>query len=146
MSENCMTAHISEFPVGTYKKAHRHGAGAHVVIIGGEGYSLMWPEGEEPKRFDWNDGSVVVPPEEWFHQHFNTGAKPARYLALKRGAASIRALGARRVTASTKAPQAAATRSNTRMKIRRSGGCSRRNSPRMASRAACRRLAAKASA
>jgi oxalate decarboxylase/phosphoglucose isomerase-like protein (cupin superfamily)/mannose-6-phosphate isomerase-like protein (cupin superfamily) len=83
ISSNVMAAHIAEFDVGTYKKAHRHEAGAHVVVVSGEGYSLMWPPGAQPMRFDWRDGSVISPPEGWFHQHMNIGSTPARYLALR---------------------------------------------------------------
>ncbi len=83
MANNLMSAHISEFPVGTYKKAHRHAAGSHVIVLSGEGYSMMWPEGQSFNRYDWHEFSVFVPPDMWFHQHFNKGAKSARYLALK---------------------------------------------------------------
>ena len=42
LADSNMHAHISEIQTGTYKKAHRHGAGAHVFTVTGKGYSLLW--------------------------------------------------------------------------------------------------------
>jgi oxalate decarboxylase/phosphoglucose isomerase-like protein (cupin superfamily) len=77
-----MSCHMSAFPPRTYKKAHRHGPGRVIVIPAGEGYSIMWEEGKEKVVVPWQEASVFVPPQKWFHQHFNIGASPARYLAL----------------------------------------------------------------
>ncbi len=90
LAKGSMNCHISQFPVGTYKKAHCHGPGAHVIIMSGAGYSMMWPEGAEPKRYEWKVGAMIVPPNLWFHQHFNTATTPSRYLAFKHEVVSIR--------------------------------------------------------
>ncbi len=86
LASNTMKVHIAEFAVGTYKKAHRHGPGAHILILKGTGYSLMWPPGTEPRRFNWRPGTLVSPPAGWFHQHFNTGPEPVFHLAFHRAA------------------------------------------------------------
>ncbi len=86
MADNMVASHISEFPTGTYKKAHRHGSGAHLMVVGGVGFSLLWREGEERIKADWQKGSMYLSGGggggEWFHQHFNAGAEPARYLVM----------------------------------------------------------------
>ena len=33
---------------------------------------------------------MIVPPNMWFHQHFNTGTTPARYMAFKAEGVAIR--------------------------------------------------------
>jgi hypothetical protein len=86
LAEGAIQGHISEFPSGTYKKAHRHNAGAHIWCVTGHGYSLLWKDGEDPvasKRVDWKPGVLFAPPDgPTYHQHFNTAPSPARYLAL----------------------------------------------------------------
>ena len=47
LADGNMHAHISEIQSGTYKKAHRHGPGAHIFNVTGTGYSLLWVEGEK---------------------------------------------------------------------------------------------------
>jgi oxalate decarboxylase/phosphoglucose isomerase-like protein (cupin superfamily) len=72
-------------PSGTYKPAHYHGAGAIIVIPGGEGFSLMWPvfdESAEKMFVPWHEGSMFGPPNLWYHQHMNSGPEPTRYITL----------------------------------------------------------------
>ncbi|MGH9086557.1 MAG: hypothetical protein ACRDYZ_00305 [Acidimicrobiales bacterium] len=86
LAEATMHAHMSEMPVGTYKKGHRHGTDFHVFTVDGHGYSLLWYEGDEDfKRIDWRHGVVYAPADQQFHQHFNTAPHPARYLAVAYG-------------------------------------------------------------
>jgi uncharacterized RmlC-like cupin family protein len=76
-----MYSHVSEFQAGKYKKGHRHLSGANILILSGEGYSLLWHDNEEERiRIDWQQGSVFTPPTMWYHQHFNTSDEPARYV------------------------------------------------------------------
>jgi hypothetical protein len=86
LADGVLHAHISEMPVGTYKKAHRHAPDVHIYIIAGEGYSLVWFEGDaEMSRIDWKPGWIFAPADMMFHQHFNSSAEPVRYMAFTQG-------------------------------------------------------------
>src|SRR5229473_77907 len=91
LADSTMHAHISEFGVGTYKKAHRHDAGAHIFCVTGHGYSLLWKDGEDPVdnvRVDWKPGTLYAPPDgPTYHQHFNTAGVPSRYFVMSYGGA-----------------------------------------------------------
>src|SRR5471032_606821 len=67
LAEGTIHAHSSQMPVGTYKKAHRHGADFHVFAVTGHGYSLLWYDGEKDfVRIDWQHGVVFAPPDQMF--------------------------------------------------------------------------------
>ena len=60
------------------------GAGSRNIKL--IGYTIMWYDGDDKfERYEWKHGFVFAPPEGMFHQHFNTGSEPARYLAVLLG-------------------------------------------------------------
>lgn len=85
-----INSHISRFQPGTYKKAHRHGPGAHLYIVQGVGY-VHTQRGNEPRiKCDWQEDSLYLSgagPGLWLHQHHNVGETPAAYLVLGTNAA-----------------------------------------------------------
>ena len=76
-----MHAHISEIASATYKKAHRHGDGTHVLTLSGNGYSLLWNDDGDFTRVDWKHGVMFPPRAGQFHQHFVTSESASRYVA-----------------------------------------------------------------
>lgn len=86
LGETTMAAHVSEVGAGNYKKAHVHGAGAHIIQLSDGGYSLYWHEGDPAlRRVDWKFGMLHSPGDDEWHQHFNVADGGGRYLAIGYG-------------------------------------------------------------
>jgi mannose-6-phosphate isomerase-like protein (cupin superfamily) len=85
LANGVLGSHILEFPGGVFSKLHRHGPGAHVLWLKGDGYSLLWPDGGERRHESWGPGTMLVPPSWWWHMHAVTSREPAVHLALRVG-------------------------------------------------------------
>jgi quercetin dioxygenase-like cupin family protein len=83
LGEGVLGCHIHEVPIGTYDQAHRHYAGAMVLIIEGKGYDLAWFDGEKKQKFDFKPGSIFSPGARMYHQHFNSGKMPLKQVAMR---------------------------------------------------------------
>jgi quercetin dioxygenase-like cupin family protein len=75
--------HIQEFPPGSRSTFHRHGPGAIVCVTRGEGFAMVWREGEERTRFEIKPGSIYSPGDLMYHGHFNTGHTTLRHFAMR---------------------------------------------------------------
>ncbi len=84
MSSTSIGMHVMSASEGTYVTAHRHGAGAHVIVVAGEGYELLFMEGEPaPRKVNASPYAVVAPKHNEYHQHFNSGHGEYRMLAFR---------------------------------------------------------------
>ena len=75
--------HVQEFPAGSRSTFHRHGPGAIVCVTQGEGFAMVWREGEERTRFEIKSGSIYSPGDLMYHGHFNTGHNTLRHFAMR---------------------------------------------------------------
>lgn len=79
-----LSLHMSQVPPKQFKKAHRHSNGSVFLLLSGTGYTLTWPARADHRRqrIDFKAGTLFAPPPYWYHQHFNPGPEPVRYLSI----------------------------------------------------------------
>lgn len=77
-------AHISQIPSAKSKPPHHHINEAFIYILSGKGYTRIYEqEGGPEKRYEWQPGSLLSIPLNYYHQHVNTDPEnPALYLAV----------------------------------------------------------------
>lgn len=82
-------ADIVELPPGSYGRARRQMFGSLLFGIAGQGETLTFVDPQdEPRRYAWTSGTVYAPVGLSFHQHFNLGSGPARFLRVEFGSAT----------------------------------------------------------
>ena len=83
LADTTYGCHVSEFPPGCRSTFHRHGPGAVIIVTQGEGFVMLWKDGEPRQRHDFKAGTVYSPDDLMWHGHFNTGKGTMRHFAIR---------------------------------------------------------------
>jgi quercetin dioxygenase-like cupin family protein len=83
LADTTYGCHVSEYPPGCRSTFHRHGPGAVIIVTQGEGFVMLWKDGEERQRHDFKAGTVYSPDDLMWHGHFNTGKGTMRHFAIR---------------------------------------------------------------
>jgi mannose-6-phosphate isomerase-like protein (cupin superfamily) len=79
--------------------ARRQMQGRHLLGVDGQGFSLSFSSpNSDMHRIDWRHGMLFGSKGMQFHQHFNGGAEPARFIAVELGSMSSPMFRSRRST------------------------------------------------
>jgi quercetin dioxygenase-like cupin family protein len=85
MADGVYGCHIHQLSPVTYVQAHRHAAGAMILVLSGSGYEIMWREGEPKTHYELRPGAIVSPGNMTYHLHVNPNPEPLRQLAFRGG-------------------------------------------------------------
>ena len=73
---------ILEIPGGARTESQRQFCEIVLYFINGSGYTILQQEGKPEQTVQWSQGSLLAVPLNVRHQHFSTGDRPARMLAV----------------------------------------------------------------
>jgi quercetin dioxygenase-like cupin family protein len=76
LPSHTMSLTIGHLAVGQMTRRHRHNYETILYVTKGQGYSLI-----EDMKVEWQAGDAVYIPVWAWHNHVNTGATPAQYMA-----------------------------------------------------------------
>ena len=64
-------------------RAHRHLVEEALLCVSGRFRTLIWHEDGREELIEWNEGDLLSPPLNAFHQHFSRGHDPSRYVVVR---------------------------------------------------------------
>ena len=86
LAKGSIGADLVEIAAGAYGRAERRMFGSLMLGVAGEGMTLSWSEApDNPAQARWRHGVAFAPEGMMFHQHFNIGNAPARFLSIDLG-------------------------------------------------------------